>query len=269
MARIVAAFGTPHTPFLPEQVSKNPGQMPAERMMNKVREHLEQSRPDVIFVFTSDHFVNFFYDHFPAFCIGMVEEAETTPETGVNMPHYSLRCHLPMARALHRAALKSNFDLASAQEIKLEHTIMVPLHFLTPDMKIPIIPIYNGGLAPPAPSARRCYALGRMVRRFVEDWEGDERVALLASGSVSLEVGGPRVPTWFDEPWVEEVKGLLQRGSYQSMARRATEDKMLAAGNVAHELLNWATFTGAVEGTTPHYVESERGSVFASWNLEG
>ena len=90
------------------------------------------------------------------------------------MPHYSLRSHKKMAGSLHRAALKSNFDLATAQEVKLEHTIMVPLHFITPDMNIPIIPLYNGGLAPPAPSARRCYSLGRMVGRFVENWEGDE-----------------------------------------------------------------------------------------------
>lgn len=268
MAKIVTAFGTPHTPFLPEQVSNAPGQLKPEAMMNEVREHLEKAKPDVIIVFTSDHFVNFFYNHFPAFCVGVIDEAETTPETGCNMPHYSLQRHKKMAAALHRAALKSNFDLATAQEVKLEHTIMVPLHFITPDMNIPIIPIYNGGLAPPAPSARRCYSLGRMIRRFVNDWEGNERVALMASGSVSLEVGGPRNTTWFDEPWVETVKGLMSKGDYQGVARRATEQKMLAAGNVAHELLNWTTVFGALDGALPDYLDSQRGSVFAAWDLE-
>ena len=41
MAKIVTAFGTPHTPFLPEQVSKAPGQLKPEAMMNEVRQRLE------------------------------------------------------------------------------------------------------------------------------------------------------------------------------------------------------------------------------------
>ena len=90
----------------------------------------------------------------------------------------------------------------------------------------------------------------------------------MASGSVSLEVGGPRDTSWFDEPWVETVKELIRKGNYQSVARRATEQKMLAAGNVAHELLNWTTVFGALDGALPDYLDSQRGSVFAAWDLE-
>lgn len=87
-------------------------------------------------------------------------------------------------------------------------------------MRVPIIPIYNNGLAPPSPTARRCFALGRMVRRFVEDWLGNERVALLASGSISLEVGGPRDTSWFDRAWLDTVTGLIKEGRYQVKAVR-------------------------------------------------
>jgi len=45
MAKIVTAFGTPHTPFLPEQVSNAPGQLKPEAMMNEVREHLKKPNP--------------------------------------------------------------------------------------------------------------------------------------------------------------------------------------------------------------------------------
>ena len=48
-------------------------------MMHEVRQHLERARPDVIIVFTSAPFVNFFYDHFPAFCVEVIDETETTP----------------------------------------------------------------------------------------------------------------------------------------------------------------------------------------------
>ena len=65
MAKIVTAFGTPHTPFLPEQVSNAPGQL----------------KPEIIIVFTSDHFVHFFYNRFPAICVGVIGKAD-----GVSFP---------------------------------------------------------------------------------------------------------------------------------------------------------------------------------------
>lgn len=43
---------------------------------------------------------------------------------------------------------------------------------------------------------------------------------------------------------------------------------MLAAGNVAHELLNLTTVFGALNGVTPDYLDSVRSSVFAAWDLE-
>ena len=51
-----------------------------------------------------------------------------------------------------------------AQDFELDHSIMVPLHFLTPDMNVPIVPFFINGLAPPLPSSQRCYALGKAVR---------------------------------------------------------------------------------------------------------
>ena len=268
MAKIVAAAGVPHIPFLPAQVANAPNQLPAEGLMREVRQRLEKAEPDVIFVFTADHFNTFFYNNMPAFCVGIVDEAEAADETNCVMPRYTVPGHRLMAAAFHRWGLKSNFDLASAQEIKLDHSIMVPLYFLTPGMNIPIIPIYTCGLAPPSPSARRCYSLGRMVKRFVEEWGGNERVALLASGSVSLEVGGPRSIDFVDEPWLNTVTRLLKQGNYQNLARRATEERMLKAGNVAQELLNWIILTGALDESTLDFLETILGSIYAAWDLE-
>lgn len=93
MARLVAAFGTPHAPFLPEQVARAPGQLRIESLMNDVREHLEKVEPDVIIISTSDHFTNFFFNHMPAFCIGVVDEAEGPTESDCHMPHYTVRIH--------------------------------------------------------------------------------------------------------------------------------------------------------------------------------
>ena len=184
------------------------------------------------------------------------------------MPHKVVRSDRDLAKGLFTYCLKSNFDLAVAEELRLDHSILVPLHFLTPSMGIPVVPLYINGLAPPLPSARRCYALGQAVRRFIEEWDGNQRIALLASGTFSLEVGGPRGGRT-DEIWVNMVQELLERGQHQTLVRRATAERMAAAGNVSGELLNWITVAGAIGNTRPTFVETEGGSGYAAWNLEG
>ena len=267
MAKLVVAVGTPHGPRLPQQVAEAPGKLPAEALMKQVREQLEAAAPDVIIEVASDHFTNFFYNNLPSYCIGLIDSAEGPAETYCEMPHKVLRSDRDLAKGLFTYCLKSNFDLAVAEELRLDHSILVPLHFLTPSMDIPVVPLYINGLAPPLPSARRCYALGRAVRRFIEEWDSNQRIALLASGTFSLEVGGPR-RGWTDDIWVHMVQGLLERGQHQTLVRRATAERMAAAGNVSGELLNWITVAGAVGNTRPTFVETEGGSGYAAWNLE-
>ena len=267
MAKLVAAFGTPHGPMLPSQVAKAPGKLRAEALMNQVREQLEASEPDIIIEIASDHFTNFFYNNLPQFCIGLIEEAEGPSETYCEMPHRTMRGHPALAKDFLKYALKSNFDLAVTHELRLDHSVLVPLHFLTPSMNIPVVPLYVNGLAPPLPSAQRCRALGNALKKFIHEWGGNQRVALLASGVFSLEVGGPRVGQT-DETWVDTVAGLLKDGNYEKLAQIATEERFSAAGNVSGELLCWITMSGALGDNRPLFVETDHGSGYAAWNLE-
>lgn len=273
MAKLVAAFGTPHGPMLPHEVAQAPGKLRVESLFNDVRARLEAAAPDIIIEVAADHFTNFFYNNLPQFCLGAIEEAEGPAETYCEMPHRVVKSDPVLAQDFLRHALKSKFDLGVAQELRLDHSILVPLHFLTPSMEIPVVPLYVNGLAPPLPAAQRCLALGRILGDFIRGWdpgqpgEPEKRVAILASGSFSLEVGGPKMG-WTDEGWMDAVTGSLHKGDYRSLARRATEQRMVAAGNVSGELLCWITMTGALGATKPSYLETEGGGGFAAWQLE-
>ncbi len=151
--------------------------------------------------------------------------------------------------------------------MSLDHSILVPLHFLTPRMHVPIVPVYIRGLAAPLPLARRCLALGRMVREFIDRWPGSERVAVLASGSFSLEVGGPRMGRT-DHDWQATVVELLRADRIDELVRHATTDRMLSAGNVSGELLNWIALAGALGGGKPLFVEQQTGHAYAVWRPE-
>jgi hypothetical protein len=68
--------------------------------------------------------------------------------------------------------------------------------------------------------------------------------------------------------WVQTVSDLLTRGDYRTLARRATPQRMAAAGNVSGELLNWITMTGALSDVRPLFVETDGGSGYAVWKLD-
>ena len=69
------------------------------------------------------------------------------------MPRYTVRGHVPLAKALFKYGLHDKFDLAAAHELRLDHSLVVPLHFLNPSMELPVVPIYTNGFASPLPLA--------------------------------------------------------------------------------------------------------------------
>jgi hypothetical protein len=104
-----------------------------------------------------------------------------------------------------------------------------------------------------------------MVREFIATaWPGDERVCVLASGSFSLEVGGPNMGRT-DHVWMDTVVSALRTGDVDDLVRCATTERMLAAGNVSGELLNWCALLGVVGDTQPLFVEPQHGHAYAVW----
>src|SRR5207245_10518276 len=131
------------------------------------------------------------------------------------------------------------------------------------------LPIY-----PPFPTAARAHALGRAVADAVASYPPDMRVGALASGSISHEVGGPRVnPGEFwavpDPRWVETVTERLRAGETATLVEEATDERLDAAGNVAHELLTIVALLGAVGDRPATQLETDErlGHAFGAWRL--
>jgi protocatechuate 4,5-dioxygenase beta chain len=152
---------------------------------------------------------------------------------------------------------------------------MVPLHFLTPDMEIPIVPFFINGLAPPLPSSQRCYALGQAVAAAIKDWPERKRVAVIGSGSFSLEIGGPKIPLGEractpDPEWGRRVQDHLEHARIDDLVTEATASRLARAGNIGGELLNWIAMLGAVGDRKPIFIapEIEHGHAYAAWRLD-
>ena len=74
LAKVVAAYGLPHTPFFPSKVVVDTLPPPTGLMFGKARASLEAARPDAIILFDTDHYNTFFFDNFPIFAIGIDEK---------------------------------------------------------------------------------------------------------------------------------------------------------------------------------------------------
>ena len=233
MGEIVAGFGVPHTPMFPALVKRDGPQCETAQLYRAVAGHLDAIKPDALVVFDSDHLNTFFLNNYPNLSIGVTDQT-TGPNDGTpELPPYTVPVSEDLAGRLYSFGLQSGFDLSLAQEFDVDHSILVPLHFLTPHMQLPIVPVFINGVVHPLPAARRCFALGQMVRTAVEALPASSKVAVLASGSFSLDVGGHLSPRGQfagtpDVGWGDTVLGHLQNGRINELLNEADESRSIA-----------------------------------------
>ena len=276
MAKIVAAYGLPHTPFFPSRVEEEGPQSPTGLMFGKARDSLAAARPDVIVIFDTDHYNTFFFDNFPILAIG-IDDTFVGPidEPRGGMPVYTVPSAPKLADYLHHRTVRAGYDVASLREFVTDHSVMVPLHFVNPGMRIPVIPVFISGHVPPLPPAQRCFDFGREIRAALKAWPEDLRVAIIGTGSFSLEVFGPRIDPGKTDgvpapEWVDEVCRYIEAGDTQGLIAAAAEDRLHAAGNVGGELLNWIAMFAFTDNRKPDFLikQMENGHAYAGWRWE-
>ena len=193
MAQIVAGFGVPHTPIFPHFVKRDGPDCEIAKLFGAQKEQLAATRPDLIVMFDTDHLNTFFLNDLPIFAVGIDKSFKAPNDEPRDVPNYTVKSLPALAAHIRAAAIGAGYDVGMTQNFSVDHSITVPLHFLTPDMQVPVIPFFVSGHLPPLPSARRCHDLGKAVARAIEAWPDPLRVVVMGSGSFSLEVGGPRM----------------------------------------------------------------------------
>ncbi len=123
--------------------------------------------------------------------------------------------------------MDKGIDFSYGEHIELQHTQNVPLYFLLPEANIPILPIYVNTWVDPAPSPRRCYQVGELVREVANN--SKERVAILATGGLSHFPGSPRIGE-IDETFDHKLLEVMRQGKGRSLVDYSVED-LLQAGD--------------------------------------
>jgi protocatechuate 4,5-dioxygenase beta chain len=244
VARIVSAMAMTHSPGLTGWFDRAPRdqQDRAAAALGVMRERLLASRPDVIVGFSNDHLLNWPISNTPEYTVGIgalhMGPADWYDEW-LALDKYRIPGHPGLARYLVREGARRRLAFAYLREMQFDDGFSVPMHFLNPDGEVPLVPVSMNCTVPPIPTPERAYHVGTVLRDMIRAYPEDLRVAVLGTGGLSHEPGGPRY-FWVDEAFDRWFLDLLVAGDHQALLRECTLERMEAAGSGGTaELLAW------------------------------
>jgi protocatechuate 4,5-dioxygenase beta chain len=263
MAEIVSIIGITHNPFMPrlfQQPQQPPGAAKVKERIAMMRQKLADAKVDVLVCIGNDHLHQFFMDNMPAFMIGKMEQYDGTfydEEREFGLPKCKLIGDLDTSDAIMEGAFDRGVDFSYSNELTIDHSIVVPMMFVRPEMDIPIVPILTNCIAPPMPRPRRYYQVGQALRAAIDSLPTKKRIGVLVSGHLSLEIGGPKMfePKFTDPKFDAAAVGWIVGGNIDAAAEACAPDKVIQYGNMTTGYLNFIMMMGLANNAKPSYAE--------------
>ncbi|MGZ9272331.1 MAG: DODA-type extradiol aromatic ring-opening family dioxygenase [Candidatus Binatia bacterium] len=263
MAQIVSIIGITHNPFMPrlfKQPQQPPGAAKVKERIAMMRQKLAEAKVDVLVCIGNDHLHQFFMDNMPAFMIGKMEQYDGTfydEEREFGLPKCKLQGDLDVSDAIMEGAFDRGVDFSYSNELTIDHSIVVPMMFVRPEMDIPIVPILTNCIAPPMPRAKRYFEVGTALRAAIDSLPTNKRIGVLVSGHLSLEIGGPKMfePKLTDPNFDANAVGWIVNGNIDAATEACTPDKMIGYGNMTTGYLNFIMMMGLANLAKPSYAE--------------
>lgn len=219
---------------------------------------LEKVNPDVCLILGDDQHEAFYDDNMPSLAIYYGETVADEPRPSghrleLGDPKVANR---PRERMTHpaRAALgeylietmiENEFDVTRSNKMPvgrgdgaIGHAFYYVYRRLMNNEVIPHVPVMVNTYYPPnTPTAKRCYKFGQALRRAIEAWDGDKRVAVFASGGLSHTV--------IEEDLDNQIIDGLKHGDVEKLTEYP--DVRFRAGT--SEIKNWIILAGVMAGT--------------------
>ncbi|NVO17116.1 MAG: extradiol ring-cleavage dioxygenase [Rhodoplanes sp.] len=266
MATLAAVLASTHHPFYLKATTAPPEQqMPQaaewKRKVEAYRETLTRAEPDILVMVGADHFHQFFLDNYPTFLIGKAPRYDATfynEEREFGLPKYVLEGHEELSGYMLQGLLDREFDFAFSNELKIDHSIICPIITVRPQADLPVVPIYANIFAPPLPSPKRFWKLGRAIREIIDAYPSDKRIAAIGTGHLSLELGGPRQfgehgpDPEFDRQAIE----WLANGDIEAILANVTHESLAKAGNATAGFMDMILMLGIAGPEKAAYVDN-------------
>jgi protocatechuate 4,5-dioxygenase beta chain len=204
-------------------------------------------RPDVVLLVYNDHATAFSLDIVPTFALGCGERFAPADEGWGPRPVPAVEGHPELAAHIAQSVIQQDFDLTIVNRMDVDHGLTVPLSLMFGQPQawpVRVIPLAVNVVLYPPPSGRRCFELGRAIRRAVESFEGDLNVQVWGTGGMSHQLQGPRAGL-INQAWDNAFFDRLISDA-EGLSRIPHLEYMREAGSEGIELVMWLVMRGAL-----------------------
>lgn len=202
---------------------------PSAELLDDIDNHLAAARafvadfdPELVVIFSPDHYNGFFYRLMPPFCIG-------SAATGVgDYGTYAGPLDVPAALANQMAAAvwDADVDVSLSAAMDVDHGTVQPLEVLFGDAgSRPVIPVFINSVATPLGPLKRVRALGAAIGGFLGSL--GKRVLIVGSGGLSHD---PPVPTLATAPPAALAR-IVGGAPMTRQGRAARQEAVIAAAH--------------------------------------
>ena len=260
MARITASVYTSHVPAIGAAIdlgkTHEPYWQPLFKGYEFSKQWLKDNRPDVVFLVYNDHATAFSLEMIPTFAIGTAAEYQPADEGWGPRPVPRVVGHPELASHIAQSVIQDDFDLTIVNRMDVDHGLTVPLSLMcgqppADDFRwpCPVIPFAVNVVQYPVPSGRRCYNLGRAIRKAVQSYDEPLNVQIWGTGGMSHQLQGPRaglINKAFDNDFLDRLIA-----DPAGLAQMPHIDYVREAGSEGIELVMWLIARGAMSDRPP------------------
>jgi protocatechuate 4,5-dioxygenase, beta chain len=256
MARITASVYTSHVPAIGAALdmgkTREPYWQPLFAGYEFSKQWLKDNPPDVIFLVFNDHATAFSLEMIPTFAIGTAAHYAVADEGWGPRPVPGLVGHPELASHIAHSVIQDDFDLTIVNKMDVDHGLTVPLSLMCGQPSAwpcPVIPFAVNVVQYPVPSGRRCFNLGRAIRKAVASFDADLKVQIWGTGGMSHQLQGPRAGL-INKAWDNRfLDGLITEP--EALAQLPHIDYVREAGSEGIELVMWLIARGAMSDNPP------------------
>ncbi len=252
MAEVLYGVASSHVPAIGAAIDNGKEDQPYWRPLFEgyqgARKWIADAQPDVIVLAYNDHASAFDLDLIPTFAIGVADRFPIADEGygPRNIPE--VIGHPELAWHLAESLILDGFDMTICNRMPVDHGLTVPLSIMygSPDAwPAKVIPLAVNVIQYPPPTGKRCYALGKAIRRAVQNYhEEDLRVAVFGTGGMSHQLQGERAG-WVNTPFDTQFLDRLANDP-KGLTEISHTDLLRDAGSEGIELVMWLIMRGAL-----------------------
>lgn len=251
MARLFAGVGTSHVPSIGAALdngkSGNDYWKPLFDGFGPAREWIAREKPDVCIIIYNDHASAFSLENIATFAIGVGDRFEPADEGYGPRQVPVVEGDPALAWHLAESLILDDFDMTIVNRMPVDHGLTVPLSIVFDQPEAwptRVIPLAVNVIQYPQPSGRRCYHLGQAIRRAVDSYPKDLKVAIFGTGGMSHQLQGERaglVNAQFDNDFLDRLVA-----DPEGLTRISHTEYMREAGSEGIELIMWLIMRGAL-----------------------